>query len=367
MIVKGQLSDIIAQLFDLPGGVSVATDINCKKIVHNAAAAKFLRINVGEDFSMSADVPPSVRAFDEHGRWLTADELTIQRAISEGKENKQVVELQWPDGVRKIAVWNSKPIFNEQGKIVGAISISEDITDYMMEKRRLRNSQEQLRIELEKLDRLNHVAQLAAGISHEVRNPLTTVKGFLQLMHTNKHAVDESIIAMMLEELDRANEIISDFLSLTKVQKTKLSQDNIVDVIDRLFPLLENDAFIARKKLVLKRNRVSDVMLDSKEVKQLILNLVRNAMEVTSAGGQVCIETFETESCVGLRVIDEGPGIPKQVIEKLGTPFVTTKTNGTGVGLAICYDIAKRHNAKIDVKTGSNGTTFSILFPKPEK
>ena len=365
MIIKTQISNIIAELFELPGGISVATDRSCKTILHSAAAAKFLRIDVGENFSMSADVPPSVRAFDEHGRQLLADELSIQKAIYEGKENKQIVKLEWPDGVQKIAVWNSRPIFHEKGEIVGAVSVSEDITDYMLEQRILRNAQEQLRIELEKMDRLNHVAQLAAGISHEVRNPLTTIKGFLQVMRSkDRYAVDEPVIAMMLEELDRANEIISEFLSLTRAHKKELREDNILNVTDSLFPLLENDAFIAKKKLILKRNKISNAMLDSKEIKQLVLNLVRNAIEATKVGGHVYVETFETKDCVGLSVIDEGPGIPKEVIEKLGTPFITTKTNGTGVGLAICYDIAKRHNAKIDVKTSRNGTMFSIEFPK---
>ena len=366
MIIKKPLSDIIPELFDLPGGISVSIDASCKRIIHNATAAEFLRIKSGGDFSMSADDPPSVLAFDEHGRCLTAKELTLQKAILEGKENKQVVELVWPDGVRKIAVWNSKPIFNEQGEIIGAVSISEDITDYMLEKRRLRESQERLRIELERMDRLNHVAQLAAGISHEVRNPLTTVKGFLQIMHSNLQRVDETIVNLMIEELDRANEIISDFLSLTKVHKKELNQDNIWNVIDRMLPLIENEAFIAKKKLVLKRTKVSDVMLDSKEVKQLILNLVRNALEAMQIGGHVYVETLETPSCVELRVTDEGPGIPKHILEQLGTgtPFVTTKTNGTGVGLAICYDIAKRHNAHMDIETSSMGTMFKIQFPK---
>lgn len=359
-----QLKDLIPLLFLIPGGVSVALDPECKRIMHNPTASEFLRINVGENFSMSADAKPNVRAYDEHGRELAASELSLQRAVAEAQENRQIVELEWPDGVRRIAIWNSKPIWGADGRVVGAVSISEDITSYVLEERRSRSEQVQLRVEIEKLDRLKHVSHLAAGISHEVRNPLTTVKGFLQVMRAKeKYAEDTQVLDMLVEELNRANDIISDFLSLTKVQEKQLVRGNLVNVIDRLSPLLESDAFLSRKNLVIRRNPVADILLYSKEIKQLILNLVRNAMEATPAGGSVRIETFQTSRSVGITVADEGPGIPREIVEKLGTPFLTTKSNGTGVGLAICYDIAQRHRAVIDVETGSRGTVFKVASP----
>lgn len=365
IFTEQQLSEMAELLFLIPGGVSIATDPSCKQILHNQTASEFLRIRPGDNFSLSADNPPLVESYDEHGVELPAEELSMQKAIAEGKENKQIIELVWPDRVRRIAVWNSKPIFRQDGKIIGSISISEDITSYVLEGRQIHNEQEQLRIEIERLDRLKHVSHLAAGISHEIRNPLTTVRGFLQIMRSRPNrAEDKETFDMLLEELDRANDIISDFLSLTKVQEKQLIRDNILRVIGRIAPLLENDAFIARKKLVLKKSPVADMLMDSKGVKQLILNLVRNALEATPTGGQVRLETFQTDQAVGFTVTDQGEGIPKDVIEKLGTPFMTTKAHGTGVGLAISYDIAHHHNAVIDVQTGSKGTTFRVESPK---
>lgn len=365
ILTEQQLSDMYTLFFLMPGGVSIATDPNCRQILHNRTASEFLRIRTGQNFSMSADRPPCVKTYDEHGAELSPEELSMQKAIAEGRENKQIVELVWPDGVRKIAVWNSKPIFRPDGKVLGSISVSEDITNYVLERRKIHSEQEQLRLEIERLDRLKHVSHLAAGISHEVRNPLTTVKGFLQIMRAKpNYAEDKATLDMLVEELDRANDIISDFLSLTKVQEKQLIRDNLLRVIGRMAPLLENDAFIARKKLVLIKNPVADVLMDSKAIKQLILNLVRNALEATPAGGQVRLETFQTNRTAGFTVADEGEGIPKDIVEKLGTPFMTTKAQGTGVGLAICYDIAQHHNALIDVQTGPRGTIFRVDFPR---
>jgi len=363
--VLNRQSELISLLFELPVGVSVATSPDCKEILHNAPAAKFLRIAEGDSFSFFAEPPPNVKAYDEFGRELRAEELTLHKAITERRENKQVVELEWPDGVRKTAVYNSKPIYDHDGRLVGGIAISEDITDYALLERRFQQEKEWLRIELERLDRMEHVSQLAAGVSHEVRNPLTTVKGFLQLMRSKrKYEDDAAMIDMMLEELNRANEIISDFLMLTRTHEKQLKRGNLADVIERLFPLLENDAFLAKKKLEFKLTPISDSMLDAVEIKQLMLNLVRNAIEASPVGGLVVIETFEDAHSVGFIVADEGDGIPQQVMEHLGKAFVTTKPNGTGVGLTICYDIARHHRAEIDVRSSSSGTVFRVQFPK---
>lgn len=364
--ILNRQSELISLLFDLPAGVSVATSPDCGEILHNAMAAKFLRIPEGGNFSFSAEPPPDVKAYDEFGREVPAEQLTLRKAIAERRENKQVIELAWPDGVRKTAVWNSKPIYDHEGKLVGGIAISEDITDYVLLERQIQQEKEWLRIELERLDRMGHVSHLAAGVSHEVRNPLTTVKGFLQVMREKrKYQEDADMLDMMLEELDRANEIISDFLTLTRTHEKQLKRGNLADVIGRLFPLLENDAFLAKKKLEFKLTPISDIMLDSIEIKQLMLNLVRNAIEASPVGGLIAIETFEDPHSVGFNVTDEGDGIPHEVMEQLGTAFVTTKPNGTGVGLSICYDIARRHHAEIEVRSSPAGTVFRVRFPKP--
>ncbi|KGK87801.1 histidine kinase [Desulfosporosinus sp. HMP52] len=222
--------------------------------------------------------------------------------------------------------------------------------------------------EMARLDRLNLVGQMAAGIGHEVRNPLTTIRGFLQLMEgKDEFAKSKSYIKLMIEELDRANSIISEFLSLAKNKTVDLRPLNLNTLIENLFPLLQADAMVSDKNIKTELEDIEVLSLDEKEIRQLILNLVRNGMEAMRRNGTLTLQTFMDGDRVVLAVQDEGCGIKAQDIEKLGTPFFTTKESGTGLGLATCYSISARHNAQIDIETGNSGTTFYVKFKTKQK
>ncbi len=218
--------------------------------------------------------------------------------------------------------------------------------------------------ELVRLERLNLIGQMAAGISHEVRNPLTTVRGFLQMIEARSESDrDKEYMEIMISEIDRANGIITDFLSLAKANNECTAHENINEIISRIFPMLQADAFNSNKDVVLQLGDIPVIDLNESEIRQLILNLVRNGLEETADGGQVTISTYQQEDYVVLAIEDEGNGIPPEVQEKMGTPFITTKETGTGLGLAISIGIARRHKAKFEFQTGSEGTTFYIKFP----
>ncbi|MGI6119467.1 MAG: two-component system sensor histidine kinase NtrB, partial [Desulfosporosinus sp.] len=218
--------------------------------------------------------------------------------------------------------------------------------------------------ELARLERLNLIGQLAAGISHEIRNPLTTVKGFIQLLGTkSNYAQDKEYMDLMLNEIDRANSIITDFLSLAKSNSENILPQNINDVINKVFPMLQADAFNSNKEVAVDLGVLPDIMINESEIIQLILNLVRNALEVTPLHGCVQISTYLKDDKVVLAIKDQGSGISKEVQDKIGTPFFTTKDTGTGLGLAISIGIAQRHNAVLEFKTGNKGTIFYTLFP----
>lgn len=217
--------------------------------------------------------------------------------------------------------------------------------------------------ELARLERLNLIGQLAAGISHEIRNPLTTVKGFLQFLGARKQYENEKeYMDLMISEIDRANSIITDFLSLAKVNADNISLKNINEIIGKVFPMLQADAYNNNKEILLDLKSLPEIMLNENEIKQLILNLVRNGLEAMPEKGKVTIRTYCIEDKVILEIKDEGPGIPEKIREKIGTPFFTTKETGTGLGIAISMGIAQRHHALFDFETGSNGTTFKITF-----
>lgn len=246
-----------------------------------------------------------------------------------------------------IFIWNDQKV---------SLAVARDITQ--------RKAMEK---EMARLDRLGLVGEMSAGIAHEIRNPMTAVRGFLQLLRNKKEltAYDE-YFNIMLTELDRANSIINEVLTMAKNKPTDYQKSNLNHIIGMLLPLIEANAVSSNNievKTVLQQ--VPDLLLDEKEIKQLILNLVRNGLEAMSSGGILTIETFSGENDVTLVIKDTGHGIEPEILKKIGTPFVTTKESGTGLGLAICYSIAARHQAVIDIDTSSQGTSIKVRFPTP--
>jgi signal transduction histidine kinase len=222
--------------------------------------------------------------------------------------------------------------------------------------------------EFSRLDRLNLIGQMAAGIGHEIRNPLTTVRGYLQLLGIKQeYASHTATFNLMISELDRANSIITEFLTLARNKPTDRRYQNINSILNNLYPLLEADAFTQNKQIVFIPEETIDIHIDSNEISQLILNLFRNGLEAMAELGCLTIRTYMKEEQVVLSVHDEGCGIMPEDVEKLGIPFFTTKDNGTGLGLAMCFSIANRNKASIDVNTGTGGTTFSVKFVIPEE
>ncbi|MFJ5791778.1 GAF domain-containing protein [Lysinibacillus sp. NPDC093197] len=218
--------------------------------------------------------------------------------------------------------------------------------------------------ELKRLSNLDLIGQMAAGISHEIRNPMTTVRGFLQLLKKeSEFEKHNDYFNVMIEELDRANSIITEFLSIGNTKTSDLQMLDLNSIIRDITPLIEIDAFNQNKIIQFNLNDIPDLLLNRNEIRQLIINLYRNGLESMNIGKVLSISTYKGDgNCVILAVQDQGEGISPAIVEKLGTPFYTTKDNGTGLGLGICYAIAARHNAKIEFQTGSEGTTFFIKF-----
>lgn len=217
--------------------------------------------------------------------------------------------------------------------------------------------------ELARLERLNMVGEMAAGIAHEVRNPLTTVRGFLQLLTSKDNTKQyHEFYALMIEELDRANFIISDFLSLASDKMSDFKLTNISEMVRSLSPLLAADALNQDKEIVLELEQVPDIWGNKNELRQLLMNIARNGFEAMPGGTTLTIQTLKLGDDILLRVCDQGGGVDPVIFEKMGTPFLTTKEKGTGLGLAICQGIAIRHHAVISYDSNPSGTTVTVKF-----
>lgn len=291
----------------------------------------------------------------ELGFWLNfADrELVVEKLMA--KESIQNMEIGWckKSGEQRLGLYSAEVL--EINGVLCILSVLTDITDLR-----------QMEVEMTRLDRLNLVGEMAASIGHEIRNPMTIVRGYLQLLRENNEYVQEmEYFDLMIEELDRANSIITEFLSLAKNKMVDRTKRNLNSIISKSLPLMQVKAMSKDHYINLELGELPDLLLDQKEIRQLILNLVNNALEAMLSTGEVAIRTFIEKGKVVLAVQDQGQGIDRDLLDKLGTPFFTTKDQGTGLGLAVCYRIANRHNAKIDIETSSAGTTFYVRFPIP--
>ncbi|SEU29264.1 ATP-binding protein [Paenibacillus sp. NFR01] len=246
------------------------------------------------------------------------------------------------------------PLLGEADRNGGVVIIAQDLT-----------AEEKMRSELDNAERLTLVGQMAAGITHEIRNPMAVVRGFLQLMREKSPDELDSYYQIVMEELDRANSIINDFLSLAQ---SRISDKEIADlhhVIEDLAPLLWADANLRGQSVELQLDPALPLLrLNVREIKQMILNLARNAMEAMGPKGVLTMVTRTIGGNVELIIKDTGSGIPEDMLKNMFVPFFTTKDQGTGLGLPLCLSIAERHQGKIHVDSAmGQGTTITVSFP----
>ncbi len=251
------------------------------------------------------------------------------------------------------------PIHNIDDKVIGTIVMGTDITGLKQKRQRMQQQ-----------EKLASLGQMAAGIVHEIKNPLTTIRGFGQLILAK--AKDENIrryAAIIDSEINAVNQFIADFLALAKPRPPVLKEVFLNGVVSSLKPMLENQLFMKGISLHLTlTTREKPVLADEVKLKQVIVNMVNNAVDALqeTAAPRLTIITGLDEAagrmCVTIR--DNGKGIPGDQLAKLGTPFFTTKEGGTGLGLCICYQIVEEHMGKIYVDSApGGGTSFTISLP----
>jgi two-component system, NtrC family, sensor histidine kinase HydH len=225
-------------------------------------------------------------------------------------------------------------------------------------------------------DRLAALGEMAAGLAHEIRNPLGAIKGAAQLLvgPDGKPADGQDVpefLRIIVEEVNRLNRVVTQFLDYARPYKGEAAEIDLNEVVRKTVQLLENPAAQAKVTLQLSE-ALPRVRGDAEQLRQVFLNLGLNALEAMSAGGALTISTGrrpfrrggEAGSFVEIRFQDTGPGIPREQMKNLFIPFFTTKEKGTGLGLPISQRIVTQHGGVIDVRSESGkGTTFTVCLP----
>jgi len=234
------------------------------------------------------------------------------------------------------------------------LSIGKDITQR-------REQTEQL---LQKSEKLALLGQMAAGIAHEIRNPLTSIKGFIQLFKANEQK--DEYFDIVLAELERINNIVGEFLVLSKPTAVVYVEKDVRLLMKDVVTLIGTQSILNNVEIFLDVDHdLPMISCEENQLKQVFLNLLKNAIEAMPQGGNIYVKVKQKEEGqIFIKIVDQGVGIPNERISTLGEPFYTTKEKGTGLGLMTCYKIIEGHKGVLDIKSAVNeGTTIEITLP----
>lgn len=262
--------------------------------------------------------------------------------------------LQHKDGHYVWLETSCKSITDDTGKVVEIIGVTRDISDRKKSEDLLRQS-----------DKLSIVGQLAASVAHEIRNPLTSLKGFIQFLQESQEVDPSNYYSIMDKELNRIDQIMGQLLLLAKPQVRTYKKTCLKEIIEFVETLLQPEAIVQNIQI---NTRIPDVMphihAEENELKQVLINLLKNAIDSMDDGGEITIQAQMMDSQIHVSVKDQGCGIPRNRIEKMCEPFYTTKEKGTGLGLMISSKIMKEHNGELRFSSiEGKGTTASMVLP----
>jgi two-component system sensor histidine kinase HydH len=218
---------------------------------------------------------------------------------------------------------------------------------------------------------LESLAAMSAGLAHEIRNPLTSIKGYAQFIKSEIGSSSElkEDITVIIDEVDRLNKITERFLSFARPEKPDLSSNDINDIIIESVKAIKKEIDQNNINICMELNGVPKTMLDKEQMEQVIINIIINSVQAMGKDGNISISTsfIKEFNMVQVSISDTGGGIKKEDQDKVFEPFYTTKDKGTGLGLAICSRIIENHDGYIDFKSREGeGTVFLIKLPAIE-
>lgn len=248
------------------------------------------------------------------------------------------------------------PLINDEDKHIGKVLIFRDMCVI-----------KEMEVQLERSRRMAALGKMAAGIAHEIRNPLGTLRGFAQYFGNQQHAGenDKQYSNLMMSEIDRLNETISALLQFSRLREPQMRKVNIDELMAKTTSLLEADLTSNRIELVRLQSNGIIIEADPDLLIQVLMNLVRNSIRALSGGGRIALSCRQEDGRVVLTVTDTGCGMSEDVRQRMFDPFFTTNKTATGLGLAICHQIVEQHGGVFEVQTDpQSGTTINVILPK---
>jgi two-component system NtrC family sensor kinase len=342
----------------------VFIDIENRIKVWNRGAEKIFGYTADEMLGKTFHriIPPEVDADQELNN--IADEV-----MEKGYIRHYLAKRISKDG-RRITIDISRTLIrNEDGEIIGSAAIIKDVTEKMEFESRIYNT-----------EKLASIGNLAAGVAHEINNPLAIILGFTDLLKEkfDKDSQEYSDLSMIEENANNAKKIVENLLGFARVTEGMTETFDVVQSIDTVIAIVKNTLITSKIELVTEIPRtLHSVRGDAREFQQVIFNLVNNALAaMENTGGVLTIFGFEKDNWVNINIRDTGTGIPDRIKQRIFDPFFTTKQvgKGTGLGLSLCYGIVSKYGGKLSFKSISaedfpgrpSGSTFTVSFPVGE-
>ena len=320
----------------LPSGL-FTTDVSGRAVMFNRSAEKIT--GIGRETVI--------------GRHIDSVLPFFKLPFSEGRKEATITV----DGRRKIIGLTISALKDFAGFTKGFIVVFQDLTKI-----------KQLEEEIQRKEKLAAIGELSSNIAHEIRNPLASLKGSIQMLKEDSVSSNykEKLMEIALKEMDRLNRIITDFLAYSRPGKPEIMRFDLHGLLDETVELLKNMEQIKGQLSIKKEyNGAMEATADPQKIKQVFWNLGLNAIEAMSEGGELTIFTRNADTYIEIKFKDSGVGIEEKNVGKIFYPFFTTKEQGTGLGLAIAYRIMEEHKGRMNMESVPGiGTTFTVILPE---